>query len=382
MNETRMREIETRLAEIRTAVEAPDADLDALEEESRSLTTEYETLAAQNEEAERRNKILEGAKRIGTVTRRFADPGTPEERTYGVDTPEYRSAYLRNLQGRELSAEERAAVTATKAIPTQTLNVIIGRLSENPLINAVDVMHIPGNVSIPVSATETPANWVEMSAAATDGADALKSVELAAYKLIKTVEITADVDAMAIDAFESWLTAQLAHKIGAALDLAILAGTGSGQATGISKTISTKTGQFTKAGMKYKELLSIIAALPTEYAKNATFVMSRKVFYTDVLGMETESGDKIVVADAQSPAKFNIMGYPVILDDNATISTVDNVFFGDLKEYKLNFAKAPEVERNDSVGFRSGSAVYRAMALADGKLADEKAIVRFERASA
>ena len=102
MNETRMREIETRLAEIRTAVEAPDADLDALEEESRSLTTEYETLAAQNEEAERRNKILEGAKRRGTVTRRFTDPGAPEERTYGVDTPEYRSAYLRNLQGREL----------------------------------------------------------------------------------------------------------------------------------------------------------------------------------------------------------------------------------------------------------------------------------------
>ena len=98
--------------------------------------------------------------------------------------------------------------------------------------------------------------------------------------------------------------------------------------------------------------------------------------------MTTTTGDKVVVADVQAPGKFNILGYPVIIDDNATIDSTDNVFFGDLKEYKLNFAKAAEVARDTSVGFRSGSVVYRAMALADGKLVDSNAIVRFERASA
>ena len=45
-----------------------------------------------------------------------------------------------------------------------------------------------------------------------------------------------------------------------------------------------------------------------------------------------------------------------------------DIYFGDLKEaYKFNFAKAPTVDRDESVAFRTGSTVYRAMALADGK---------------
>lgn len=383
MNE-RMKEIEARLAEIRTAVEMPDADLDALETESRNLTAEYERLQAQEEETERRNAILQRAAERGRVTRRFGAPETDgtENRTYAADSPEYRSAWLRNLQGRELNAEERTAVTASSAIPTQTMNMIVGRLKLNPLLNAIDMMHIPGNISIPVAGTVNAASWVAMGTASTDSADSITSISLAAYKLIKTVEITADVQAMAIDAFESWLTANLANQIDVALDAAVLKGTGSSQATGINTTIADATGTFTKAAMKYKDLMTIIAALPTEYVNNATFVMSRKVFYGEVLGMETTSGDKVVVADAQAPGKFNILGFPVIVDDNATISSTDTVFFGDLKEYKMNFAKDPEVKRDDSVGFRTGTSVYRAMALVDGKLADTKAIVKFTRATA
>ncbi len=383
MNE-RMREIEARLAEIRTAAEMPDADLDALETESRNLTAEYERLQAQEEETERRNAILQRAAERGRVTRRFGAPETDgtENRTFAVDSPEYRSAWLRNLQGRELNAEERTAVAASSAIPTQTMNMIVGRLKLNPLLNAIDMMHIPGNISIPVAGTVNAASWVAMGTASTDSADSITSISLAAYKLIKTVEITADVQAMAIDAFESWLTANLANQIDVALDAAVLKGTGSSQATGINTTIADATGTFTKAAMKYKDLMTIIAALPTEYVNNATFVMSRKVFYGEVLGMETTSGDKVVVADAQAPGKFNILGFPVIVDDNATISSTDTVFFGDLKEYKMNFAKDPEVKRDDSVGFRTGTSVYRAMALVDGKLADTKAIVKFTRATA
>ena len=354
-----------------------------METESRSLTEEYERLNAQEEEAVRRQRILDEAARNGRETRRFGNPEfNLEERTFTVDSPEYRSAYLRNLQGRELDAEERAAVTASAAIPTQTLNMIVGRLELNPLLAAVDIMHIPGNVSIPVASTVNAASWVAMGTASTDSEDAITSVELAAYKLIKTLEITADVEAMAIDAFENWLTSNLANQLEVALDLAILNGTGSSQATGITKTISTATGTFTKTAMKYKELMKIIGSLPTKYTNNATFVMPRTLFYTEVLGMETDSGDKVVVADAQAPGKFNILGFPVIIDDNALIEETDNIFFGDLKEYKLNFAKDPEISRDTSVGFRSGSTVYRAMALVDGKLADSKAIVRYTRATA
>ena len=220
-----------------------------------------------------------------------------------------------------------------------------------------------------------------MGTAATDSADTLTSVSLGAFKLIKTVEITADVSAMAIDAFESWLTTRLANKLQVAVDAAICIGTGTNQASGILKSGAvTNTGTFTKAGMKFKDLMTILAALPTQYLPGASFAMPRALFYKEVLGLEDTVGGRVVVADAQAPAKFNIMGYPVIVDDNIT---QDTVIFGNLMEgYKFNFAQAPIVTSDTSVGFRTGSTVYRVMALADGKVVNPDALCVFTRATA
>ena len=282
-----------------------------------------------------------------------------------------------SLQGRELSAEQRAAVAASAAIPTQTLNRIEAYLEESPILSRVDLTYIPGNVTIPVESANADAAWVEMATAATDSADGITSISLAAYKLIKTVEITADVETMAIDAFESWLVRALGVKIEKALDAAVFNGTGVNQATGICTTVAESTGTFTKAKAKYADLVNIIAALPSGPAKNALFAMPRKLFFTDVLGIEDLQGQPVVHVDVESPAKYNILGYHVVLDDNVP---ADTILFGDFKAYKLNIAKAPAVTSDDSVAFRSGSRVYRALALADGKLAMADAFVKFTRA--
>lgn len=364
-------ELRSRAAEIRTAVTAPDADLDALDKEATAISERI----AQYDAEQRRRKIAEKvASGEGTVIRKFGSD-TPEPK--GPDSAEYRSGWLKQLQGKPLTAEERAAVNASKAIPTETMNMIVHRLELVPIIDAVDVTYIPSNVSFPVEKTVNAANWVEMGTAATDSEDAIDSISLSAYKLIKTIEITADVAAMAIPAFEQWLTSRLANKIQVALANAIFQGDGSNKATGILHAGQvTNTGTWTSTGMTYADLLSILAALPTQYAPNAQFAMTRAVFFGSVLGIKTDSGDKVVVADPQAPAKFNIFGYPVIIDDNCK---ADTIIFGDFKEYKLNFAKAIEVAADTSVGFRSGSTVYRAMCLADGKIADKKAFAVFTK---
>lgn len=302
-----------------------------------------------------------------------------ENRTFAPDSVEYREAYLLNLQGRDLTAEQRTALSASGVIPTQTMNQIISYLEDNPILSRVDMTYIPGNVTYPVEGTNADAAWVAMGTAATDSADTITTITLAAYKLIKTVEITADIEAMAIDAFEAWLVNSLAAKLEKALDAAVFNGTGTNQATGLATTISTETGTFTKAKAKYSDLITIIAALPSAYAKNAIFAMPRKLFFTDVIGIEDTTGQPVCHMDVESPAKYNILGYHVVLDDNVP---ADNIFFGDFKAYKLNIAKAPQVTSDDSVAFRTGSRVYRAMALADGKLAVSDAFVRFKRASA
>ena len=359
----RIDEINARLAEIRdmNMDEVTGEQLTALEQETNDLLAERQQIQNEVQTRQQLRANIAAGLVTGTIIEHHEEENNMENRTYAIDSAEYREAYLLNLQGRELNAEQRAAVTASGAIPTHTMNQIVSRLELSPIINAVDVTYIPGNVSWPVESAAAAASWVAMGTAATDSADAVVPVNLGAFKLIKTVEITADVAAMAIDAFETWLVNRLANKIQRAVAAGIVAGTGSAQATGLSSRAAD--GTYTKA-ITYTDVMAIIAKLPTEFAAGACFVMSRASFYGNVLNIQDSSKHPIVVADVQAPAKFNILGYPVILEDAAGT----DIYFGDLKEaYKFNFAQAPTVKRDESVGFRTGSTVYRAMALCDGK---------------
>ena len=298
-----------------------------------------------------------------------------EKKMFEINSPEYRDAFLRNLQGKELTVEERAAVTAAAAIPTETANKIWGKMELYPILNAIDVMHIPGNVILPVEGTINAAAVVAMGTAATDAADTLAPVSLGAYKLIKTVEITADVKAMAVPAFEDWLVDRLANKLFRLVAAEVAAGTGTNEPTGLA-TI-TATGTYTKAAITYADLLTIIGSLPAQYDPNAAFVMSRATFYGNVLNVTTTQKQPVVVADPQAPAKYNVFGFPVIIEDG--VGT--DIIFGDLKEgYVWNFAKDVEVESDASVAFRTGSTVFRGMALGDGKPTGI-GLVRYTKAS-
>jgi HK97 family phage major capsid protein len=366
--------------------EDPDekrAKLEKLEKRSNELISKKNDLESQLKEIEERevkeNKLKELRGMLNT-TKTIEKRGTEMEKNYNVNGAEYRSAWVKDLMGKELNTEERAALTSANAvIPTGIAEEVYSIVEASPLVDAVDVSHITGYVTFPVETAASDAAWVAMGTAATDGTDTLTPITLNAYKLIKTVEITADISAMSVNAFEKWIVARLADKILKAVNNAILNGTGASQPSGIFKVKNSATGTFTKAGMTYKDLMKVLAALPTGYAANGTLVMNRALFYGDVLGMTDSNGQKVCVADAQSPAKFNVLGYPVIIDDNCP---ADKLLFGDLKAYKFNFASDTEVKPDASVGFRSGSVVWRAMTLADGNLGDARAIVRFDRATA
>lgn len=375
----RIDEINTRLAEIRAMNmdEVTGEALTALEQEVADLQAERQQI---QDEAQKRQQLRDNIAAglvTGETIEEIEEEKTMENRTFAIDSAEYREAYLMNLQGKELNAEQRAAVSASAAVPTQTLNQIFRYLEESPILSRVDLTHIPGNVVLPVESNVAAAAWVAVGAAATDSADSITSISLGAHKLIKTLEITADIEAMAVSAFEAWIVAKLGEKMEAALDNAVFNGTGSGQPTGILTTVSA-TGTYTKAKATYADLIRIIGSLPSGPAKHAVFAMPRKLFFTDVIGIEDKNGQPVVHADVESPAKYNILGWHVVLDDNIP---TDTILFGDFKAYKMNLAKAPVISSDDSVAFRTGSRVYRALALADGKLAMANAFVRYGRAA-
>ena len=357
-------QLQARMDEL--IAETSEEKRDALDnDELEARITEMEALKAEIEN--RKAAAAEEARECEEAARMTGEKIVEEEKMenrFEVNTPEYRDLFLRNLQGKELNAEERSAlVHGEYAIPQETANKIWGKLELYPILNAIDVMHIPGTVVLPVEGTVNNAAVVAMGTAANDSADELAKVNLGIYKIIKTIEITADVAAMAVPAFEDWLVDRLANKLFRKIADLVVVGTGSGTLTGLA-AISAISTDYTSTGVTYGDLLNIVSELPSEYLQNASWLMSRQTFWQGVKALNSSSDVRVVNTDVGSPAAYNVLGFPVIIDDNAST----DIYFGDLKEgYVLNFGKDVAVDRDESVGFRTGSTVFRGMALCDGK---------------
>ena len=379
----RIDEIESRKAEIRGILDSEqEFDIDALTEEVRQLDAEkaeIEERAAK--EAELRKAVEPSV--IKEIKNQMKEERKMEEKVFTPESVEYRDAYMKNLQGKPMSIEERTALSgASYVIPTETLNKIYGKLEENQLIKEIEALYVPGYVSVPTASTVNDASWIAMASASTDSSDAMSTVSLTAKKLIKTIEITADIQAMSIPAFQGWLVNKLAQKMEAAICAAIVNGAG-------SSTVQQGVGQCgivtstAIAGATLAKLSAFMGGLKAPYHNGAVWVMSSENFFTYVLPLASDSNGYLV----QDGIGYRLLGHRVVLDDNcdsckfksgstAEAANADHIIFGNFKEgYVFNFGEGIQVEADNSVSFRSGSTVYRAMALCDGAVADKDAFV-------
>ena len=167
--------------------------------------------------------------------------------------------------------------------------------------------------------------------------------------------------------------------MGIALENAILNGTGSDQPTGLLQGSQiTTTGEFTQEGMTYTDLVTMIGKLPTMYHQKAELTMPRELFFNEIIGMVTTTGEPVVVQNPQAPMQWNVLGYNVNIDD---YMPADTIIFGDLSYYRMNFSQNPVIESDKSAGFKSGKTIYRGLAIVDGKPALSEAFVKYTRAS-
>lgn len=362
-----MDQVEERLAAI--DLEAEGADLEALSKEMDALEARKKEIIAA---AEARKKELEEAagEEIRTPILKEKEM---EERTFKPDTAEYRVAWLKKMKGDTLDAEERTAMATVDVVPTITANKIINRLKENDLLKHLDVTEFEGAVNIPNYTSNGDASWGDTN----EQQDAIGHVALSVYQLIKTVEVPGKFARVSIDAFEDYMVEALGNKIESAIQKAVIVGTGSGQPTGINVTHSTADGTFTKAGITLKDLTKIAGRLGAEYQKDAVWIMPNEVYF-EALANVTLPG----VASIGDDGTKRILGKPVVVDDNCVISSTDTIFYGAGKAYHFNFASPIEVDRDDSIGFKSAAVNFRGLAYGDGKLDNTAAFVKFTRATA
>lgn len=390
MFEKRMKEIRDRQLEIRKLLEGDDQELnlEELEQELRDLEAEYKNL-------EKRQAMAAGIQ-AGTVpTRIIVAPEGETRSVVGMErdeilsTPEYRSAYLKRLQGRPLNeAEQRALTTAQNsagaAVPTQTLNLIVDKLRQtSALFPHITVSYVPGNLSITVANAKNAASWKNEGTDGTAKDDTVVSVNLTGYELIKLVEISAAAEAMTIDAFEAYIASEIGRQMAIAVENAILNGDGTDEPTGILQGITWteyNSTTFAKGGtISYDNLMDALALLPTMYHPGAAFVMNRKMLFGGIRKIKDDTKQPIFAYNAQDRAAMTILGYPVIIDDYMPDNTI---LLGDFSYYYMNFAKVPSIDVSREAAFKSGKVTYRGLAVADGKPVLAEAFVRISEAEA
>ena len=382
----RIKEIETRLAAIKKEIEERgDAmkaeEIDALEKETEELTEERAGLIAA---AEKRNGILDNiAKGAGIVSRTFeqkqdnADPDDP------FGTPEYRSAWLKNLRRLPLTdAEKRAYANASgtgaEVVPTQTANEIISKVKKlAPMLNEVTLLHVKGAVKFAVEGTNNDAAIHKENAAITAAADTLTTVTLTGYEIIKLVQISDTVMTMSIAAFESWIVDMLAEAIARKVEDFFINGTGSSQPKGIDKANSwgaqnsvtvTKAGSLTAANVQ-----TLIGLLNAGYDRNAKFAMSKKTLFTDFMPLQDNSKNHIVTVQGNN---YFVYGYPVLLSDYVK---EHEAFLGDFKKVCANLAENINVK--NAYDIDTNSYKYSGIAIFDCTPAIGEAFVKLAKAA-
>ena len=385
----RIKEIEARLAAIKQEIEQRGdamtaAEIDALEQETTQLTEERAGLIAA---AEKRNGILDNiAKGAGIVSRSFqqnnGDDNAAPDDPFG--TPEYRSAWLKNLRRLPLTdAEKRAYANASgtgaEVVPTQTANEIISKVKKlAPMLNEVTLLHVKGAVKFAVEGTNNDAAIHKENAAITAAADTLTTVTLTGYEIIKLVQISDTVMTMSIAAFENWIVDMLAEAIARKVEDFFINGTGSSQPKGIDKANTwgaTNSVTVAKAGsLTAANVQTLIGLLNAGYDRNAKFVMSKKTLFTDFMPLQDTSKNHIVTVQGNS---YFVYGYPVLLSDYVK---EHEAFLGDFKKVCANLAE--DINVKNAYDIDTNSYKYSGIAIFDCTPAIGEAFVKLVKGDA
>ncbi len=364
----RMNEIIARKAELRSMLEGSgEVDLDAITTELRDLDTEYKGL-------EKRKQTIEGIN-AGTIpATEIPNPVTARAADTFDQDKEYRSAWLKTLQGKALTENEQraystAANSALPAIPESTANEIIKKMYEvAPILQRCKIFHVPGNFKFAVEGANADAAIHQENAAITVAADNLGSVSLTGYEIVKLVKASRATVNMTIAAFESYIVEIIAEAIARKIENFIFVGTGNNQPGGVAQGGKGANGAYT-AGTDMVETATVTEAnitavygmLASGYERNAVWAMSKATFFADFYALMNKSKNNLIEF---ANGKYYIMGCEVYFTGSLAAGVS---YLGDFSYIVGNYSQDIAVVKSEHSGLATNSVDYLGSCVFDSK---------------
>lgn len=323
-------------------------EINAFGEQKRSLKAELEEAQAQlekieKEERAKKDEVPANAKLVnGNVVGAFGMRAAAVDH----DSVEFRTAFMNYvLKNQPIPAEMREDVNTkttdvASVIPTVIVNRIVEKITScGMILPEVTRTAFAAGVVVPTSSTKPSASWVNEGASSYKQKKTTGSVTFSHFKLRCEISMSMEVGTMALDVFETTFVRNVADAMIVALEKAVLAGTGSGQPTGILNGTLTSyevTSEKT-SGVTYGDLIAMEAKLPVEYEATAKWFMT-KAQYLAFVGMVDTAGQPIARVDHGidgKPARM-LLGREVIIHPYATEMGSYLAGLYNFKDYVLN----------------------------------------------
>lgn len=344
------------------------------------------------------NNRMENQETMGTNAQKLFGVGSIEGDNavnFGDDvisSNEYRSAFFKSLQGKELSTPEKAAMTKARenfekranefntstnsaaVIPTATLDEIISKArTHGGLLAECRMFSMPSKIAIPIATPTDKAAWHVEGAPVESEKITPTAITFDGNEILKVFSISQKVQTMSISAFESYIVDELENCVMATIEDAIVNGTGNGQGTGILTAFDSDN-TVTASSDTYAALLNTVAKLKRGYANGAKFATNNATLWTQLYKMRDGDDRPLFITDLQNATIGRLLGYPVVIDDYLPDNTI---IFGNFNYMAYNLPAGIVIESSRESSFKSALIDYRALAIADCKPILKDAFVKF-----
>lgn len=385
-NEMTIEQIGARLTEIRTASMRQEISLEELEK----LSKEAEQLRAAQGDMERRDTLRRSiaAGKEGTVVRTMQDmDGKATRRTYDNASPEYRTAWLKNIAVRaapgshegvpmfgEMTEEERRAFTFTTAnsgslVPKVIADRIVELVrSQYPIYTDATKSFMEMGFGVPRHKSIDAGDAAETAegAAGTDEQDSFDLLDLTGVEIKKVVELSRKMKFQSIDAFESWLVDHIAKRIGVAKEKHIITKLDDTSGAGMA------AGNVLTGTLSDEEIRKIFSQIDQD--GNKVVYANAKTIWNVIAGLENAKGEKLFIPSTMDDPMVEGRIYGAKVKPDANLA--DNVIYVGVPASILA-NEFSELEIFEHLEAKTAKTIYTGYSLFDAGLENPLAFVKY-----
>ena len=360
----RIDEINARLSAIASEVDTATGEaLTALEQEVSDLTAERQQILDEVQTRQQLRSNIAAGIVTGNIIENNEEENNMENRTFTLESEEYRSAFLRHLRGQEMSDVEQRAFTflttnTTAPLPTVMQNRIIDLIGEaHPIVADVYRMDSNSAITIPVAKSiAADAGATAEGAAANELEITFDNVNLAGDDYTANVKLSYKMLNMAIPAFEDYLVTQIAARLGAKLAGVIVANIKAGM----------NAANKVETGVNYANICAGFGEL--KRVGSVVVYGTRKGVYNKLVGMVDANKRPIFQQSITEGAAGALLGATIKFED--AIGDTE-LLIGDPKKYLQNVVNPVIIESAKDLD--NHTVVYSGYTCQEGVLTDDKA---------